>query len=179
MTDLIAVALHAPFRSFEEATQHLEDTAERAGVRHLSYWFLNFNREIEDVVWVATYDPQYMSDYMQNYTPLGDPAIENLLDHDRIIDWAQWECSDDTCRTLHAMASRYGITRYGISIAFKTSGMGTAVFSVNVDCDEASWPRQRELLLERYQPFAHEFHERMKPLVLLTRQNTLSYPLCA
>jgi hypothetical protein len=179
MTDLIAVALHAPFRSFDEATKHLEDTASRASVRHLSYWFLNFNLETEDVVWVATYDPQYMSDYMRLFTPLGDTVLESMLDQDRVTDWTKWDRNDTAAGDLVSMAKRHGISHYGISIAFRVPQMGTVVFSVNVDSDEASWPRQRDVLLERFQPFAHEFHDRMKPLVMLNRQNKLSYPLCA
>jgi hypothetical protein len=86
MKDLIASALNAPFRSFEEATQHLEDTAKRGGVRHLSYWYLNVEGEAaDDLIWISTYDPAYMSRYMANYTPFGDPALSDLMEQDCII----------------------------------------------------------------------------------------------
>ncbi len=180
MTDLIAVALHAPFRSFDEATAHLEQTALLAGVRHLSYWFLNFHGETnDDVVWISTYDPQYMSDYMNNFTPLGDPAIEDLLDQDKIIDWQEWKRNDPTCADLHTMAKNYGITEYGTSIAFRDLNMGTVVFSVNVDSTDAEWNTQRALITERFQPFAHLFHERMRTLLLVAQKDNSTISLCA
>jgi Autoinducer binding domain len=180
MDDLIATALHAPFRSFEEATDYLETTARRAGVKHLSYWYLNVDDDgADEVLWVSTYDTAYTSDYMRNFTPLGDPAMMNFLEHDTIIDWRDWQRDDPTCQMLHAVANRHGISDYGISIGFKVPNQGTVVFSVNVDDNKRDWEDQRVTLVERFQPFAHEFHERMKPLLLSRKSGELQFAFSA
>ena len=76
MANLIAAAGRKPFLTFDEATAFLEETAKRSGVKHLSYWCLQFSDELpEQVIWVATYDPNYMNQYMKKFTPLGDPVM--------------------------------------------------------------------------------------------------------
>jgi Autoinducer binding domain len=178
MADLIAVALHAPFRSFEEATIHLRETAARGDVRHLSYWFLNFHKEYrDDVVWLSTYDPGYMSAYMKEYTPLGDPGINELLDQERVVDWPESIRTNPVCRRLYQTASRYGISKYGVSFTFDDPTGGSVVFSVNADQQVADWDAERSVIVERYRPFAREFHDRMRPLLRLAEFDHLS--LCA
>lgn len=178
MTDLIAVGLQAPFRSFEEATIHLRETASRGDVRHLSYWFLNFSRDNrDDVVWLSTYDPGYMSAYMKEYTPLGDPGINELLDQVRVIDWPKSIRTDPICRKLYQTASRYGISKYGVSFTFNDPAGGNVIFSVNADQNVTDWDAERSLIVERYQPFAREFHDRMRPLLRLMQENQMS--MCA
>lgn len=178
MADLIAVGLQAPFRSFEEATLHLRETASRGDVRHLSYWFLNFqNENRDDVVWLSTYDPGYMSAYMKEYTPLGDPGINELLDKERVIDWPESIRTDPVCRKLYQTASHYGISKYGVSFTFSDPTGGNIIFSVNADHQIADWDAERSLIVERYNPFAHDFHARMRPLLHLTQNDQLS--LCA
>ncbi len=180
MTDLIATALHAPFRSFEEATQHLHDTAGRAEVKNLSYWYLNFaGGNHDDVVWIATYDSAYMSAYMNEYTPLGDPDMNDLLELGTVIDWADSVRSNAICRRLYKTASRFGISKHGVSFAFRDANMGTIIFSVNVDHAGADWDFQKTLLVERFKPFAHEFHARMRPLLLLSQKDQTQFSLCA
>jgi hypothetical protein len=177
MADLIAVALHAPFRSFEEATVLLRETAARGDVRHLSYWFLNFSAENrDDVVWLSTYDPSYMSAYMKEYTPLGDPGINKLLEKERIIDWPESIKTDPVCRKLYQTASQFGISKFGVSFAFGDPAGGNVIFSVNADHDITDWETERSLIVERYLPFAHEFHHRMQYLLHLTQHDQL---MCA
>jgi hypothetical protein len=167
MVDVIAAALLAPFSSYEQATRHLEETVERAGVKHLSYWYLRIIDGVpDDVVWVSTYDPAYMSHYMSTYTPMGDPVIEGVLEDGRVLDWNEWLYADGVSDKIYAVAKNYGLTRYGISIPFRSKIGGTVVFSVCIDCDEESWPTQRVVLAERFTPFAHEFDQRVQSLLL-------------
>ena len=86
MTNLLAQATQLPFQTYEEATAFLEDSAFRASVTHLSYWCLQFvDGSPDHVVWVSTYDPIYMSQYMANFTPLGDPVLERVMDELSLI----------------------------------------------------------------------------------------------
>jgi Autoinducer binding domain len=163
MTDLVATANSAPFRSFEEATKFLEETAGRASVRHLSYWYLQYVDGAPDhVVWVATYDPNYMSLYMKKFTPMGDAVINVVIDDQVVIDWVEWlNVSED----IYAEAVNYGITKFGISLPINSGGDDKVIFSVNVDSDDTSWAETRGILAKRFRPFAREFHARMLNLV--------------
>jgi hypothetical protein len=167
MVDLIAAALQAPFLSYEQATRFLEETAKLAGVRHLSYWFLRVTDGVpDDVVWVATYDPEYMSHYMANFTPMGDPVIEGSMEDGRILDWNEWLYADGVSDKIYAVAKRYGLTRHGVSIPFQSQLGGTVVFSVCIESSDTEWPNARRLLADRFMPFAHEFDSRMHSLLL-------------
>ncbi len=167
MVDIIAAAIQAPFSSYEQATKFLEETAVRSDVKHLSYWYLRIADGVpEDVVWVATYDPAYMSHYMSTYTPMGDPVLEGTLEEDRILDWSEWMKSDGVSQQIYNVAKNYGLTRWGISIPFQSDIGGTAVFSVCIDSNETDWPAMRNVLATRFRPFSLEFHNRMRPLLL-------------
>jgi Autoinducer binding domain len=163
MTDLVATATSAPFRSFEEATQFLEETVLRAGVRHLSYWYLQYVDGAPDhVVWVSTYDPSYMSLYMKKFTPMGDAVINVVIDDQVVIDWVEWL---DVSEDIYQEAVNYGITKFGISLPIDSGTADKVVFSVNVDADEANWSETRGILAKRFRPFAKDFHHRMAHLV--------------
>lgn len=163
MTDLLAAASLTPFRNFEQATKFLEDTVKRAGIKHLSYWYLQYVDGAPDhVVWVSTYDPAYMSRYMKKFTPLGDAVITSVVDDNAVIDWVEWlEVSQD----IYTEALNYGITKYGISLPINSGSADKIIFSVNIDCDDQSWGEQRALLVKRYRPFAREFNARMQSLI--------------
>jgi hypothetical protein len=171
MADVIASALQAPFSSYEQATKYLEETAVLAGVKHLSYWFLRMADGVpEDVVWVSTYDPAYMSYYMNTYTPMGDPVIEGSLEENRVLDWSEWMGADGVSDKLYEVAKNYGLTKWGISIPFHDDQHGTVVFSVCIDSSDAEWASQRSVLAARFRPYAHEFHNRMRPLLLTAQK---------
>ncbi len=171
MADVIASALQAPFSSYEQATKHLEETVELAGVKHLSYWFLRITDGVpDDVVWVSTYDPSYMSYYMNTYTPMGDPVIEGLLEDSRVLDWSEWMGADGVSDKIYEVAKNYGLTKWGISIPFHADDHGTVVFSVCIDTTDEDWPSQRSVLAARFRPYAHEFHARMRPLLLTAQK---------
>jgi hypothetical protein len=163
MTSVLAAASLAPFRSFEEATAFLEDTARRSGVRHLSYWYLQYVDDAPDhVVWVSTYDANYMSLYMKKFTPMGDAVISRVVDENAVIDWVEWL---DVSQDIYVEAKNFGITKYGISLPISSGSPDKVIFSVNVDCDLKNWGEQRGVLVKRFRPFAKEFHLRMMALV--------------
>jgi Autoinducer binding domain len=180
MTDLIAWALNAPFRSFEEANQLLVETAQRSDVKHLSYWFLNLDGDDrDDIVWLSTYDPAYMSSYMHDYTPMGDPDIGALLGKAEIIDWTDSIKSNPVARRMYKAAGKFGISKFGVSFAFKDAEMGTVIFSVNSNSNTRDWSKQKEILVERFEHFAHDFHDRMRPLLRLGQKDQSYLSLCA
>jgi hypothetical protein len=170
MTDLIATVLDAPYRSFEEAQDHLNETAKRSGVAHLSYWFLKFDgEEPEDVYWVSTYDPSYMHDYMERCTPMGDPVIQRITAGDAVVDWLDHPL-DPTEEAIAAAAGRRGISTNGITIGFRPQHDGVVAFSLSVSRDAPHWHHEKKLLTERFKSFSKRFHHRMGPL-LRTRLN--------
>jgi len=153
----------AAFVSFDEATQFLEKMCGIYGVRHLSYWSLSLAAGLPDeVTWIATYDPAYMSHYMRNYTPVGDPAFEST---EGLIDWASSSASDSALGAIHRAAEKYGIARHGLSYAFREGADRTLMFSVNIECDDAQWPVEKERMLGVFRGLAHYFHSRARPLV--------------
>ena len=78
------------FGSYEEATRYLERACALMDVNHLAYTLLrSVDGAPELAAWVATYDPAYMSYYMENHTQLGDPAFETAFTHNAVIDWAE------------------------------------------------------------------------------------------
>lgn len=152
-----------PYASFGEATASLEQLARELGVKHLSYWCVSFAGDTPDqVTWVATYDPAYMSHYMANYTPLGDPVFD--LEYD-FIDWAQVNAEDPAAQLMQDQAEKFGIARHGITYRFRDKPDLRVLFSANIDCADADWPWRREALVDQLFNLAHRFHRRAKPLV--------------
>ena len=69
------------FLSRDDATSFLLGQVDNLKVSHLSYWYLQYTDSIPDqVFWVATYDPAYMSYYMKNFTPINDPVMANVME---------------------------------------------------------------------------------------------------
>lgn len=168
-----------PFSSVEEATNFLSAAAAEEGVRHLSYWYLQYRDGAPDqVIWVATYDPHYMSHYMSNFTPLSDPVINSVMDN-KLVDWAEWFKVDHVAQAVDHIADRYGITRYGISMPLAAPGEDKIIFSVNADSNSTDWPKVRGSLVKRFQPFAHDFDGRMRSLVAQTQKGDSVFKLSA
>lgn len=156
-----------PFRNYAEATRYLEDLVARLGLRHLSYFLVTFSAGApDDVVWVATYDPAYMAQYMANYTPMGDPAFDLATVAGAAADWAEMVHNDPVTADLERRGARYGITRYGFSMTMDDPDFGRVMFSVNDRCSAGEWPSRKAELATAFRPFIQKFHERMKPLVI-------------
>jgi hypothetical protein len=154
------------FASYDEATRYLEQVWSGMNVSHLAYALMRSIGGTPDLMaWVATYDPAYMSYYMEHHTQLGDPAFETAFADNSVIDWVEMLTHDPVSQELLAVSARYGITKYGISIPLMDGDVGNALFSVNVKSSDEEWPVLRESLVERFRPFAHYFHGRIKPLI--------------
>ena len=83
------------FGSFEEATRYLERASALMDVNHLAYTLMRaIDGAPELGAWVATYDPAYMSYYMENHTQLGDPAFETAFATAAVIDWVEMLAHD-------------------------------------------------------------------------------------
>lgn len=162
----LATEPRGPFASFGEATQYLEQACERMDINHLAYALVhNIDGTPDQVTWIATYDPAYMSYYMEHHTQLGDPAFETAFANNSVMDWVEMSTRDSVSQELLAMSARYGITKYGISLPLKDGDFGNVLFSVNVKGNDKDWLLVREKLVERFRPFAAYFHGRIKPLI--------------
>ncbi len=154
------------FASFADATEYLEKSCRRFGVRHLSYWCVSLEDGLPDqVTWIATYDPAYMSHYMGRYTPVGDPAFEAANSAGEVIDWAELSEDDETAQAMHTAAAKHGIFKHGLSFPIKIENSRLILFSVNCDCSDANWPAEKARLLEFLGAFAGYFHGRARHMV--------------
>ena len=167
------------FRSMEEATTFLLKSASEAKVRHLSYWYLQYQDGAPDqVIWSATYDPAYMNYYMSVFTPLDDPVISGVMKN-KFVDWAEWFAVDHLAQKMNSVAARYGLTRYGISMPLPAPGEDKIIFSVCIDSNDQDWSQQRSALALRFLPFAKEFDTRMRRLVEADQQGSSVFKLSA
>lgn len=159
----LALEPKSAFASFEEATHYLEDVCTRMNINHLSYWLVHsIDGTPDQVTWVATYDPAYMSFYMANYTPLGDRGFEMAIAENLVLDWAG---DDPSGQDLLPTAHKYGITKYGISFPLRDGEFGDVMFSVNVKSNDTEWELLQEDLIAKFRPFAVYFHGRARPLI--------------
>ncbi len=173
-----AISRHdSSFLAFEDATQYLLDQADLQNVLHLSYWYLQFEAGLPDqVIWVSTYDPEYMSEYMQRFTPMGDPVIGTVMD-DHVVDWAEWLSADGVSEDILKYATKYGLTKYGISMPLPARGDDKIIFSVCIDSNDVLWPSQRIELAKRLKPIALDFSARMRTLIAAGQKGASVYAL--
>ena len=104
---------------------------------------------------------------MEHYSHLGDPSVDTAFANNGIVDWAEWLSSDSMWRELFPTATRYGITKYGVSFPLKDGDFGNVLFSINVKSNDRDWIGVRDSLLQKFRPFAVYFHRRVKPLIQL------------
>ena len=156
-----------PFVSFEEATQYLEKMCRVFKVKHFSYWSLSLAGGLPDqVTWIATYDPAYMSHYMGQYTPLGDPAFDGGGKPPAgVIDWTELNAVDSTALEIQEAAARFGIARHGLSYHFKDGPNRNIMFSVNVGCLDEQWAEEKARIIGAFCGFGHYFHNRVRQMV--------------
>ena len=164
------------FASFEDATQYLEKMCRVFNVRHLSYWSVSMAEGLPDqVTWIATYDPAYMNHYMANHTPVGDPAFDSdAVATPGVIDWMDSSTKDPAIQSIYQAAVKFGIAKQGLSYHFRDGADRSIMFSVNVDCEDADWPAEKERIVGSFRNFAHYFHAHAKPLVESRRMTEAS-----
>ena len=156
----------APFGNAEESAQYLRASREKYNVLNLSYWFLGTSNQMPDrLTWLSTYDEDYMSVYMRDYSPLGDPAFNIVFGRLLPLDWAEIRDATTTAQDIHHVAEQYGIGRQGISFPIRDPGFGSAMFSVNLECEDRHWNEIRNDLVNGFHLFAHYFHLRMKGVI--------------
>ena len=85
-----------PFADAAESGDYLRGARQKFNVLNLSYWFLGASKQLPDrLTWLSTYDENYMSVYMRDYTPLGDPAFTICFDRLLPLDWAEIRDADN------------------------------------------------------------------------------------
>ena len=117
------------------------------------------------MTWLSTYDERYMSIYMREYSPLGDPAFSVCFSRLLPFDWRELRDSDETHKSIQRTAEQFGIGRQGISFPIRDPGFGEAMFSVNFECEDRHWAEVRNDLVNGFHLFAHYFHLRMKEII--------------
>ncbi len=153
------------FYDFEEATRYLENLASDLDIQHLSYWLVtNIDGNPDDVVWISTYDPNYMNYYMTQYTPMGDPGFTAATGNGAPIDWTQWSDDDPVTKSLLQIGAKYGIGKFGVSLPYRDQFQNDILFSINVASSEATWPIDRLAIMSMFWPFVEAFNARVWPL---------------
>jgi DNA-binding CsgD family transcriptional regulator len=166
-----------PFVNTDESASYLRAARERFDVLNLSYWFLGTSNRIPDkLTWLSTYDERYMSIYLRDMSPLGDPAFDLCFQRLLPVDWAEVRTAHEEVNPMHSIAESFGVGRHGISIPIREIGHGDAMFSINFDCEDRHWNEMRVEILRSMHLFAHYFHQRMKD-VLVGRPTSADYDL--
>ncbi len=156
-----------PFVNTDESASYLRAARQRFNVLNLSYWFLGTSNRIPDkLTWLSTYDERYMSIYLRDMSPLGDPAFDLCFQRLLPVDWAEVRTSHEEVNPMHSIAESFGVGRHGISIPIREIGQGDAMFSINFDCDDHHWNEMRVEILRSMHLFAHYFHQRMKDVII-------------
>ena len=105
-----------PFSTLEESTDYLLKACDRYDVLNLSYWFLGKSLQFPDrMTWLSTYSPDYMSVYLREFSPHGDPVFSICFDRLLPLDWAGLRMTDATAKIIHHTAEQYGVGHQGIS----------------------------------------------------------------
>ena len=155
-----------PFVSASESAGFLRLARDRFSVLNLSYWFLGASPDVPDrMLWLSTYDEDYMAIYMRDYTPAKDRAFNICFRRLLPLDWAEVRGVDATVQHIHEVAEQHGIGRHGISFPIREHGVGDAMFSVNFQCEDRHWAEVRTGLVNGIHLFAHYFHLRMKDVI--------------
>ena len=159
------------FRSSAEAVAYLNGAKRHHGVSNLSYWFLGEKHEQgARATWLSTYDQRYMALYMRDIKPASDPIFDIGFARQMPLDWAEFHGYSATTESMEEMAGRHGISRQGISFPILDADRSGAMFSVNVDCNDAEWIETRGLIVSTFHLFAHYFHLRVKESVIRKRE---------
>lgn len=155
-----------PFADVSESDKYLRRACAKFSVANLSYWFFGTSQRLPDrLTWLSTYDEQYTSLYMQNYTPFGDPVFGLCFERLLPLDWGEVRRMDKTADEIQLVAERHGIGRQGISFPIRDQGFGDAMFSVNFECEDRHWNEVRTNIVRDFHLFAHFFHLRMRDVI--------------
>lgn len=154
------------FSSSGEAVRYLNGNKTRYGVSNLSYWFLGERHEQGSrATWLSTYDQRYVALYMRDIKPSTDPIFDIGFARQMPMDWAEFHGFNQTTESMEEMAQQHGISRQGISFPIRDADACGAMFSVNVDCNDAEWLEVRGEMVSIFHLFAHYFHLRVRDLV--------------
>ncbi len=112
-----------PFGNADQSAHYLRSAREKFSVLNLSYWFLGTSNQMPDrLTWLSTYDEDYMSIYMRDYTPLGDPAFNIVFGRLLPLDWAEIRDADTTAQDIHHVAKQYRHRQAGHLVPDPRSG---------------------------------------------------------
>jgi hypothetical protein len=94
-----------------------------------------------------------------------------------VVDWAEWLSADGVSEDILKTASKYGLTKYGISMPLPAPGNDKIIFSVCIESNDIDWPFQRLELNKRLKPIAMAFNARMRTLIAAGQKGTSVYAL--
>src|SRR5260221_9751613 len=118
-----------PFATQHESSAYLRQACAKYGVLNLSYWFFGVSSPAADrPTWLSTYDDDYMTVYMRDFSPPRDPAFHTCFARLMPLDWAEVRNSSDLTREIHHVAEQFGVGRQGVSFPIRDSGNGVAMF---------------------------------------------------
>ena len=127
------------------------------GVDHLVYhWVSSDGSQFG----CGTYPPEWVARYLEQGYLRIDPVIQGCYRRFHPVDWKRLDWSARPVRAFLRDARAHGLGRQGFSVPIRGPSGQFALFTVNHDCDDATWAafteaHRRELIL-----VAHAFNQK-------------------
>lgn len=127
------------------------------GVDHIVYHWVD---SAGDQYGCGTYSDAWKEIYLQEQYLRVDPVIAGCYQRFHPVDWKQLDWSSRAAREFRKTASEYDVGNQGFSIPIRGPNGQFALFTVNHNCDDATWAaftdkHRRALIL-----IAHFFNEK-------------------
>ncbi|SEQ09991.1 helix-turn-helix transcriptional regulator [Thalassovita taeanensis] len=138
--------------------QILEDLEQATGLEHLQIAVeaLRDHYRVDHVVyhWVSssgeqygcgTYSPEWAQRYQEQEYLRTDPVILGCFQRFHPVDWKMLDWTSRAARTFQTDALKYGVGNQGFSVPIRGPNGQFALFTVNHNCDDATWERFTEM----------------------------------
>lgn len=149
--------------SLENAAEpdHLQEICialrDHLGVSHIVYHWVS---AAGDQYGCGTYSPDWVARYLERDYLRIDPVIQGCYQRFHPVDWRRLDWSSKAARALMKEARAFGIGNQGFSVPLRGPNGQFALFTINHDCDAATW----EEFCERYRRdlivIAHYFNQK-------------------
>lgn len=163
MVSVPQLRLESLLSTLENATEPadlqavIEDLRNHFRVDHMVYHWVS---STGDQYGCGTYDPAWVQHYLeQDYLRI-DPVVNGCFQRFHPVDWKRLDWSPKPVAAFREDARAHGLGSQGYSVPVRGPNGQFALFSVNHDCDDATWEEfirdhRREMIL-----IAHEFNKK-------------------
>lgn len=148
--------------TLEEIRLRIEQIRELYGVCNMVYHAVHIpNADLKNPILLLTYDPQWISLYLQNDYFNIDPVVKSGRAGFLPVDWQNLDHDSDCARAFFAKAESYGVGRNGISLPIRGANGERAMFTVTSNASEREWNTKRITYLRDFQMIGHYVHHKV------------------